>query len=81
MNDPGETVKAPKGKLHQNSQAKGPDWDETLESRMAPKKQALWVNLSGYGQRCADIQRASVFYVPDSIYGLEEKVWKRKPLV
>ena len=45
MKDSGETVKntAPKVNRAKNSQAKGPDLDDTLESRNAPKK----INLSG----------------------------------
>ena len=43
MNDPGETHKGAEGEIARNSQAKGPDHDETLESRKAPKKQSrLW---------------------------------------
>ena len=33
MNDPGETHKGAEGEIARNSQAKGPDYDETLESR------------------------------------------------
>ena len=40
MNVPGETRMGAEGEIARNSQAKGPEWDETLESRKAPKKQS-----------------------------------------
>ena len=53
IDDSGRDRKAPKG-TRRHSQAKGPEADETLESRLAaPKKQFLprRKNLSGQGQR------------------------------
>ena len=57
MNIPGETQqKGAEGEIARNSQAKGPEYDETLESRKAPKKQSrIEENLSGQGQRRAGI--------------------------
>lgn len=49
------------GEAATNSQAKGPDSDETLESLMTPKKQSFKENLSGTITEANCLRNSSLF--------------------